>query len=297
MVAVALAEAIARPETSKDVCLSRKMNLSKSLQPHAARSRGRAVGGPKVMDKIHCPQCASTRLHRSRRQGLVEQGIRIFGGHVQRCHDCNTPVPANGRRPDSLQQCFGLWPADQGRCAHGGRSDGPCGDFMVGTQGCGSGSEPEYGGMREYLLFVKLRHILMAVLVFAVLTVWVRERWAISSLQVLVYATTVGLLAGVIFKKRSLSAGRVMLPLAFMCLWAGLQLALRWTVVEAATGEALLYWLAAACLVLLGNNTSSIVSASCFCEQCWLPVRSSVWLGSCRCSPRKGVLLGLPFRV
>ena len=36
----------------------------------------------------HCPKCASERIHRSRRRGLLEHLLSLAGGEIRRCHDC-----------------------------------------------------------------------------------------------------------------------------------------------------------------------------------------------------------------
>ena len=54
--------------------------------------------------------------------------------------------------------------------------------------------------------------------------------------------------------RRCLRAAAVTIPVAFVCLWSAIQLAACWTVVRSDTFEAWLYWLTAACLVLVGRN-------------------------------------------
>ena len=101
---------------------------------------------------------------------------------------------------------------------------------------------------------MKLRHALLALLAFAVLTLWVRERWALSALEGGVFLVSAVMLGQAALGRRRLSAGVVAVPILFVAVWAALQIAAGWTAVRANTYEACLYWLTAACLVLLGHN-------------------------------------------
>lgn len=38
----------------------------------------------------HCPKCASSRVYRSHRRGLVERVVSNLGGTILRCHDCRS---------------------------------------------------------------------------------------------------------------------------------------------------------------------------------------------------------------
>jgi O-antigen ligase len=100
----------------------------------------------------------------------------------------------------------------------------------------------------------RLRHILIGILAFALLTVWVKERWAISALEAMILLFGAALSLRVAIRKRSPGGGIVMLFPASMALWAVLQLCFHWTIVKSDTTEALLYWLSAACLVWLGHG-------------------------------------------
>jgi O-antigen ligase len=101
---------------------------------------------------------------------------------------------------------------------------------------------------------VKLRDTLLVWLAFAVLTVWVRERWALAALEGGVFLVTGVMLGQAALGRRALSAGIAAVAVGLVCLWAVLQWAFRWAAVRADTYEACLYWLTAACLVLLGRN-------------------------------------------
>jgi hypothetical protein len=103
---------------------------------------------------------------------------------------------------------------------------------------------------------LKLRPILLVILLFAVSTMWVPEAWALSALEASIYlcaAATAGMIAA---GRRRVSAGLFLAPFAAMCVWGIVQLAASWSVVRSATLQAVLYWLAAACLVWLGWEAS-----------------------------------------
>jgi len=38
----------------------------------------------------HCPQCGSSRVHRSRRHSSLDRFITQLGAQIRRCHDCRT---------------------------------------------------------------------------------------------------------------------------------------------------------------------------------------------------------------
>lgn len=101
---------------------------------------------------------------------------------------------------------------------------------------------------------MNLRSNLLALLAFAVLTLWVRERWALSAVETLAYLLTAVLLLNVVFRCQTLACGAPGLILTLIGCWGALQVAMHWSVVVSATGEALLYWAAAACLFVLGQN-------------------------------------------
>ncbi|MEN6532023.1 MAG: O-antigen ligase family protein [Bryobacteraceae bacterium] len=96
---------------------------------------------------------------------------------------------------------------------------------------------------------------LAALLFFAVLTLWVRDRWALSVLQTGIYL--VGAVWAALFLLRSQPI-HFSLPLAAFLgavLFCLLQLSLGITVYHHDTLEALLYWTAASVLVLLASQT------------------------------------------
>ncbi|MBZ5724626.1 MAG: O-antigen ligase family protein [Acidobacteriia bacterium] len=105
---------------------------------------------------------------------------------------------------------------------------------------------------------IKLRHILIGILVYAVSTVWVRERWAIAGLEASVFLCAGAVFLGAAWRKEHLTFGIPPLLLAGVCSWGVLQLVFRWTVVEADTAGAVLYWLAAACLAWLGHRACAV---------------------------------------
>jgi O-antigen ligase len=99
---------------------------------------------------------------------------------------------------------------------------------------------------------LKPRYALLSLLVFGVVTVWVPARWARSVLEGTAFLLAA---AHIAWCARTGRWPRVCFPLAAIlgvCCWAGAQLCFGWTAVEASTTDALLYWLAAACLVWLG---------------------------------------------
>lgn len=49
------------------------------------------------MPEIHCLECGSARVHRSRRRSSIEYAIALAGCRVRRCHDCNTRFLQFGR--------------------------------------------------------------------------------------------------------------------------------------------------------------------------------------------------------
>jgi O-antigen ligase len=101
---------------------------------------------------------------------------------------------------------------------------------------------------------LKLRHILLAILTYSVSTVWVKDRWALSVLEAAVFLCAAWVSLGVARRQQPAATGILPLLLALMCVWGVLQLAARWSVVAADTAGAVLYWLAAACLVWLGEQ-------------------------------------------
>ena len=92
---------------------------------------------------------------------------------------------------------------------------------------------------------------LAALLAFAVLTLWVGGRWALSGVEVCAYGAACAI---VVAKRRLAPVGVALLAPALMCVWAAIQWTAHWTAVPSATVDAGLYWLSAACFVLLGSQ-------------------------------------------
>ena len=40
--------------------------------------------------KKHCPNCQSTRIHRSHRKSSFDRMLCAIGGEIRRCHDCRS---------------------------------------------------------------------------------------------------------------------------------------------------------------------------------------------------------------
>jgi O-antigen ligase len=99
---------------------------------------------------------------------------------------------------------------------------------------------------------MRLRYALLAILIYSVCTVWVPGRWALSGLQAMCFIAV----AVVIWRADSRGV-RVTIPFVGMACWTCIQRAACWTEVRAATGDAGLYWLTAACLVWLGYQAHS----------------------------------------
>jgi hypothetical protein len=99
---------------------------------------------------------------------------------------------------------------------------------------------------------MRLRYALLAILIYSVCTVWVPGRWALSGLQAMCFAAV----AVVIWRSDSRGVW-LTIPFVGMACWAWIQRAAGWTEVRAATGDAALYWLTAACLVWLGYQAHS----------------------------------------
>jgi hypothetical protein len=38
----------------------------------------------------NCPKCGSSRVHRSRRRGMLDGLLSHIGGEIRRCHDCRS---------------------------------------------------------------------------------------------------------------------------------------------------------------------------------------------------------------
>src|SRR5271170_1412905 len=98
------------------------------------------------------------------------------------------------------------------------------------------------------------RHLLLAILIYGVLSIWVTGRWTLSGLEAAVFLCAIWLALRTVWGKVGASVGVLPLLVAAMCFWGLLQLMAGWTVVAADTAEAVRYWLAAACLVWLGHQ-------------------------------------------
>src|SRR5579862_3705483 len=60
------------------------MIVSSNSSPPAASAESQR--GP----ALHCPKCGSARIHRSRRQSLLDHALAGLGAHLRRCHDCRS---------------------------------------------------------------------------------------------------------------------------------------------------------------------------------------------------------------
>jgi YgiT-type zinc finger domain-containing protein len=53
----------------------------------------------------HCPSCSSTRVRRSRRNGVIERSLlRVLAVHAYRCEDCDERYFSFGHRHEPLDQ-------------------------------------------------------------------------------------------------------------------------------------------------------------------------------------------------
>jgi hypothetical protein len=93
------------------------------------------------------------------------------------------------------------------------------------------------------------RRILVAILAYSACTVWVRQAWAASALQLAVFACAAILVCRPAGRK---AHGLFLVPFAGMCLWGTVQLAAHWTVVPAQTADAVLYWLTTCAVAWMG---------------------------------------------
>lgn len=126
---------------------------------------------------------------------------------------------------------------------------------------------------------IQLRHILVGILIFAVSTLWVRERWALSCLEGGTFLASAWLLLPIALRWRAAACGSTLpLILVGMGLWGVVQLAARWTAVASATSEAVLYWLAAASLVWLGQVAGDTREKRLRCLKAALTAGSAVCL-------------------
>jgi O-antigen ligase len=96
--------------------------------------------------------------------------------------------------------------------------------------------------------------ILVGILIYGVTTLWVPGRWAAASLQVAIFICTGWMSVWRALRRRPAAASPLPVLLLAMCGWGALQWSAGWSVVPAETADAVLYWLAAACLVWLGMH-------------------------------------------
>ena len=106
--------------------------------------------------------------------------------------------------------------------------------------------------------------LLIVILVYAVATIWIRERWALSILEGGVFLSAAAAAVRVVLRKSAPHAGLLQLAFAGMALWGVVQLAAGWTVVKADTTDAVLYWLAAACLGCSCDSTGCTTTPDAF---------------------------------
>lgn len=92
---------------------------------------------------------------------------------------------------------------------------------------------------------------LAVLLTFAVLTLWVGERWVLSALEAGVY---LGACATIVVQRGRISYEIAVLAPALMCVWAAIQWTAHWSATPSATADAWLYWLAAFCFALIGSQ-------------------------------------------
>jgi hypothetical protein len=100
----------------------------------------------------------------------------------------------------------------------------------------------------------KLGHILLGILTYGVLTLWVRERWALSGLEAAIFVCSAARFGALALRKQPATLGWAPILLTAVCVWGVLQLAERWTASAYDTSDAILYWFSAGCLVWLGQQ-------------------------------------------
>jgi O-antigen ligase len=91
-------------------------------------------------------------------------------------------------------------------------------------------------------------------LVFGAATVWVQPRWALTVLEVSVFLLAAASAVRALFQVRVSLPGFPPIVFLAVAVWGAVQLAAGWTVVKAETANAILYWLAAACLASLASQ-------------------------------------------
>ena len=90
--------------------------------------------------------------------------------------------------------------------------------------------------------FRRLPAALALLLFYGVLTLWVRERWALGLLQAGAFLLAIFWTAGWAFRRLCLRGSYLLLPLAGVLAWGLFQLLLRTTVYRFDTWEAVLFW-------------------------------------------------------
>jgi O-antigen ligase len=103
-----------------------------------------------------------------------------------------------------------------------------------------------------------LRPILAGILLYAVVTLWVRERWAACGVEAAAFLCAAWVLARVAWRRQRVVGGVAPALFTGMCLWGVAQLAAHWTVVPGDTADAVRYWLAAACFTWLGLQSCAV---------------------------------------
>ncbi|MBA3975631.1 MAG: hypothetical protein C0504_15600 [Candidatus Solibacter sp.] len=96
---------------------------------------------------------------------------------------------------------------------------------------------------------------------FGLATLWVRERWAVAAFQSGFMALGLGLLVWRVARPFPISGGWVLLPLAGLAGWAGVQIALGWTVHQFTTLDAMTEYAAhcaAAAVMLVAVSRTGI---------------------------------------
>ncbi len=97
---------------------------------------------------------------------------------------------------------------------------------------------------------------LAVVLAFGILTLWVRERWAVAAFELAVFAIALAWLWTDAWLARSLRLPPAWLALAVVPSWGALQLAAGWTVLPWFTVEEITVWLAVLCAALIAAQAA-----------------------------------------
>ncbi len=132
----------------------------------------------------------------------------------------------------------------------------------MSRRGASHGGAPDNGSPRvRWLLRVEPEGLirdtavaLAALLFFAILTIWVRERWALSALQAGVFLLAAGWSWRLLLRPIPVRFGFPHAVFVAAVFWGLLQLALGTTVYPHDTWEAVLYWAAALALFFLSSQ-------------------------------------------